>query len=51
MQELRNSAELCDRGHFAFAAKRVADRVGETLPKELDYILEDPDFDVRVSFM
>lgn len=51
MQELRNSAELCDRGHFAFAAKRVADRVGETLPKELDYILEDSDFDVRVSFM
>lgn len=51
MQELRISAELCDRGHFATAFARIAAKAGEKVPKELDYILEDPDFDVRVSFM
>ena len=51
MHELRISAELCDRGHFAAAFKRIAAKVGEKVPKELDYILEDPDFDVRVAFM
>jgi hypothetical protein len=51
MQELRIAAELCDRGHFKRAAEVIAAKAGEPLPKELDYILEDPDFDVRVSFM
>ena len=51
IQELRNSAELCDRSHFQWAVKRIADKIGETVPKDLDIIMEDPDFDVRVSFM
>ena len=51
IQELRNSAELCDRSHFQWAVKRIADKIGETVPKDLDVIMEDPDFDVRVSFM
>ena len=51
MQELRISAELCDRGHFKRAMQVIADTTGSALPKELDIILEDPDFDVRVSFM
>lgn len=51
MQELRISSELCDRGHFKRAAEVIAAKAGEKLPKELDWILEDPDFDVRVSFM
>ena len=51
IQELRNSAELCDRSHFQWAVKNIADRVGETVPADLDIIMEDPDFDVRVSFM
>lgn len=51
MQELRISSELCDRGHFAAAFDRIAAKAGEKAPKELAYILEDSDFDVRVSFM
>ena len=51
MQELRNAAELCDRGHFEYQIKRLADKVGEKVPAGLDVIMEDPDFDVRVSFM
>lgn len=51
MQELRNSAELCDRSHFMASVQRVAERIGEKVPKELEAFLEDPDFDVRVSFM
>ncbi len=50
-QELRNSAELCDRGHFKYITEAIAEQAGEKLPPELDVILEDPDFDVRVSFM
>lgn len=51
MQELRNSAELCDRGHFEYQVKAIAERIGEKVPAGLDVIMEDPDFDVRVSFM
>ena len=51
MQELRIAAELCDRGHFKRAAQNIANIAGEKLPKDIDVILEDPDFDVRVSFM
>lgn len=51
MQELRNSAELCDRGHFGYQVAAIAKRIGEKVPEGLDIILEDPDFDVRVSFM
>lgn len=51
MQELRIASELCDRGHFATAFARIAAKAGEKAPKELDYILEDPDFDVRIAFM
>lgn len=50
-QELRNSSELCDRGHFEYIVRAIADQVGEKVPAEMDVILEDPDFDVRVSFM
>ncbi len=51
IQELRNSAELCDRGHFGYQIAAIAKKVGEKVPAGLDVILEDPDFDVRVSFM
>ena len=51
IQELRNSSELCDRSHFQWAVKRIADKVGEKVPADLEAIMEDPDFDVRVSFM
>ena len=50
-QELRNSSELCDRGHFEYVVKALADQVGEKVPAEMLVILEDPDFDVRISFM
>lgn len=50
-QELRNSSELCDRGHFEYVVKALADQVGEKVPAEMLAILEDPDFDVRISFM
>ena len=51
MQELRNAAELCDRGHFEYQIAALAAKVGEKVPAGLDGIMEDPDFDVRVSFM
>jgi len=51
MQELRISSELCDRGHFKAAMDVIAAKAGEKCPADLDIILEDPDFDVRVSFM
>ncbi|MDD6254746.1 MAG: hypothetical protein PUA82_01865 [Eubacteriales bacterium] len=51
MQELRNASTLCDRSHFQYTVKRIADRAGEAYPEELDIVMEDPDFDVRVSFM
>lgn len=51
MQELRNAAELCDRGHFEYQIAALAAKVGEKVPAGLDAIMEDPDFDVRVSFM
>ena len=51
MQELRNSAELCDRGHFEYQVNAIAAKVGEKVPAGLAVIMEDPDFDVRVSFM
>ena len=53
MQEIRISAELCDRSHFEASVRRLADKFGveKDLPKEMVYVLEDPDFDVRVSFM
>ncbi len=51
MHNLRISAELCDRGHFYNAMQVVCERAGEKVPAGLDIILEDPDFDVRVSFM
>ncbi len=51
MQELRNSAELCDRGHFGRMVEVVASRAGVKVPAGLDVVLEDPDFDVRISFM
>ncbi len=53
MQEIRISAELCDRSHFETAVRRLAAKydVEKDLPKEMVYVLEDPDFDVRVSFM
>lgn len=51
MQELRNSMELCDRSHFEYQVKRIADRVGAEVPEGLDVIMEDPDFDVRISFI
>ena len=48
---LRISAELCDRSHFKNAFDVLAAKSGQKAPKELDIILEDPDFDVRVEFM
>ncbi len=51
IQELRNSSELCDRGHFEYQIARLAAKVGEKVPAGLAIIMEDPDFDVRVSFM
>ena len=51
MQELRNAAELCDRGHFEYQIAALAERIGEKVPAGLDVIMEDPDFDVRVSSM
>ncbi|MGI6205995.1 MAG: hypothetical protein ACOYJI_05120 [Anaerovoracaceae bacterium] len=51
MQELRNSAQLCDRSHFQYSVARVAKRSGQEVPEGLDIIMEDPDFDTRVSFM
>lgn len=51
MQELRNSYELCDRGHFARMIDVLAAKAGVKVPAGLDVVLEDPDFDVRVSFM
>lgn len=51
IQQLRNCAELCDRGHFEYTVKDLADKVGEKVPAELAAIMEDADFDVRVSFM
>lgn len=51
MQELRNAAELCDRGHFEAQIAALAAKLGEKVPAGLDVIMEDPDFDVRVSFM
>ena len=53
MQEIRISAELCDRSHFEVSVHDLARKFGveKDLPKEMAYVLEDPDFDVRVSFM
>ena len=51
MQELRNSSELCDRGHFARMIDVLAKKAGVKVPAGLDVVLEDPDFDVRISFM
>ncbi len=51
MQELRISSELCDRSHFKWAVDRLAAKTGAKVPADLDIVLEDPDFDVRVSFM
>lgn len=50
-QEMRNSAELCDRGHFQYIAKEICGRLGTKVPAGVEVILEDPDFDRRVSFM
>ncbi|MDD7408268.1 MAG: hypothetical protein SOV71_00895 [Anaerovoracaceae bacterium] len=51
IQELRNSSTLCDRSHFQYTVARIAARSGAEVPADLDAIMEDPDFDVRVSFM
>ena len=51
MQELRNCSELCDRGHFGRMIEVLAAKSGAKAPAGLDVVLEDPDFDVRVSFM
>ena len=51
MQELRIAAELCDRGHFERQIAVLAEKAGEKVPAGLAVIMEDPDFDVRVSFM
>lgn len=51
IQELRNCSDLCDRSHFQYEIKRLCDKTGEAYPKELDIIMEDPDFDLRNTFM
>jgi hypothetical protein len=50
-QELRNCKELCDRSHFAGEMKRLCAKTGKPYPKDIDIVLEDPDFDVRLSFI
>ncbi len=51
MQELRNASELCDRGHFEYQVAALAKKAGVKVPAGLAVVMEDPDFDVRTSFM
>jgi len=50
-QEVRISMELCDRSHMELAMKKIYDKAGMVMPKELLETLGDDEFDVRMACM